>query len=82
MAHVQENGAMLDFRGFSYVQLPRIDSAARSISIELWVMPRTANGLVLYNGQYPGKGDYIAVNMLNGHVQFLFDLGSGLGNIT
>lgn len=82
IANIQENGAMLDFRGFTNLELPKIENGGRFVSIELWVMIRAMNGLILYNGQYPGKGDYVAIHVLNGHIQFLFDLGSGMANIT
>ncbi|CAG7734118.1 unnamed protein product, partial [Allacma fusca] len=79
---MEESGAMLDFRGFSYLELPKIDNAARHVSIEMWFMLRAKNGLIFYNGQEMGKGDFITLLLTNGQIQFLFDLGSGMGNIT
>jgi hypothetical protein len=79
---IKETGAMLDFRGFSYLELPKIENGARIVSIELWVMIRSQHGVILYNGQEAGKGDYVAITVTNSHVQFLFDLGSGMANLT
>lgn len=79
---VEESGIMLDFRGFSYLELPTTSNHARQLSIELWIKPRSPNGLILYNGQFAGKGDYVAINLSNSHVQFLYQLGSGMANIT
>lgn len=77
-----ENGAVLDFRGFSYLELPKIENGGRTVRIELWVMLRAPTGLILYNGQDVGKGDFVAILVSGGHIQFLFDLGSGIANIT
>jgi hypothetical protein len=73
---------MLDFRGSSYLELPRIENGARHVSIEMWVMIRGPDGIILYDGQEMGKGDFLTLLMSRGHVQFLFDLGSGLANLT
>lgn len=79
---IRETGAMLDFRGFSYLELHKIENGARHVNIEMWLMIRSPNGLILYNGQEMGKGDFVALLISQSHVQFLFDLGSGIGNIT
>lgn len=73
---------MLDFRGFSYLELHKIENGARHVNIEMWLMIRSDNGLILYNGQELGKGDFVALLVTRSHLQFLFDLGSGIGNIT
>lgn len=42
-----------------------------------------SNGLILYNGQKKsGRGDFISLALVHGHVQFRFNLGSGIANIT
>ncbi|CAL8148206.1 unnamed protein product [Orchesella dallaii] len=79
---VRETGAMLDFRGFSSLELHKIENGARHVNIEMWLMIRAPNGLILYNGQEMGKGDFVALLISGSHIQFLFDLGSGIGNIT
>ncbi|CAG7786347.1 unnamed protein product [Allacma fusca] len=81
-SNLAESGAMLDFRG-SYLEFPKIENAARHVTIELWIMARSKNGLILYNGQDAnGKGDFIAIFLSNGLLNFFFDLGSGIANLT
>ena len=39
--------------------------------------------MLLYNGgQSSGSGDFIAVNIVNGHVVLSYDLGSGVARIS
>ena len=39
--------------------------------------------MILYNGQTSnGNGDFISVNLINGRVQYSYDLGSGVANLT
>ncbi|KAF4521048.1 hypothetical protein B566_EDAN008120 [Ephemera danica] len=67
----------------SYLALPRLENVARAFSLEVWFLSRAPNGLLLYDGQLVGgRGDFISLNLINGHVQFRFDLGSGTANIT
>lgn len=73
---------MLDFRGFSHLEVAKIENGARHVSIELWIKIRAPDGLILYNGQEMGKGDFITLIITNSHIQFLFDLGSGIANLT
>ena len=79
---VLEVGMMVDFGGLSYLELPCINNGARKVSVEVWLKARTGNGIILYNGQEMGKGDYITLLLTNGYVQFFYDLGSGMANIT
>jgi len=44
-------------------------------------------GVLLYSSQEmdtvpSNKGDFLALNLVKGHLQFTFDLGSGIANIT
>ncbi|KAJ9599102.1 hypothetical protein L9F63_010416, partial [Diploptera punctata] len=72
-----------EFDGDSYLELPRLEGVGRAFSLELWFMSREPDGILLYNGQLTnGKGDFISVHIINAHVQFRFDLGSGAANIT
>ncbi|XP_049948231.1 agrin-like [Schistocerca serialis cubense] len=72
-----------EFNGASHIELPRLEGVGRAFSLELWFLSRSLNGLLLYNGQLSnGKGDYISLNLVNGHVQFCYNLGSGPANIT
>ena len=42
------------------------------------IKPIKPDGLFLYNGQKMDKtGDFISLNLVNGYVEFRFDLGSG-----
>ena len=39
--------------------------------------------MLLYNGQTSnGNGDFVSLNLVGGHLQFRYDLGSGMANIT
>ena len=39
--------------------------------------------MILYNGQTSnGNGDFVSVNLVNGRVQYCYDLGSGVANLT
>ena len=41
------------------------------------------DGMILYNGQTSnGNGDFVSVNLVNGRVQYCYDLGSGVANLT
>lgn len=47
-----------------------------------WTYDR-ADGMILYNGQTSsGNGDFVSINLVNGRVQYRYDLGSGLANLT
>ena len=77
-----ETGAILDFRGMTVLEFPKIENGGRVVTIELWILPRSASGLILYDGQDRNKGDFVAVFMSNGHLSFMYDLGSGAANLT
>lgn len=72
-----------EFNGSSYIRLPRLEGVRKTFSIEVYFMPKSANGLLLYNGQMKnGRGDFISLNLARGHLQFRFNLGSGIANLT
>lgn len=72
-----------DLDGTSYIELPTLQNVGQSLSLEVWFLTRDENGLLLYSGQSKnGRGDYVSLNLVDGHVQFKFDLGSGPANIT
>jgi coxsackievirus/adenovirus receptor len=72
-----------EFSGDSYLELPKLEGVGRAFSLEVWFKSREPDGLLLYNGQLTnGKGDFICIHIINGHVQFRFDLGSGSANLT
>lgn len=67
----------------AYIKFPCLENVRRSFSIDIWFLATSLNGVLLYNGQlHNRRGDFIAVNLVNGYVQFRYDLGSGLANIT
>nr|CAD7261621.1 unnamed protein product [Timema shepardi] len=60
-----------EFNGDSYLELPRLDGFGRAFSLEIWFLSRAPDGILLYNGQLTnGKGDFISINIVKGHVQF------------
>ncbi|XP_033609084.1 agrin isoform X4 [Cryptotermes secundus] len=72
-----------EFNGDSYLELPRLEGVGRAFSLEVWFLSREPDGILLYNGQLTnGKGDFISVHLVNGYIQFQFDLGSGAANLT
>lgn len=72
-----------EFVGNSYIQFPQLKNVGKAFSIDVWFMPKSPNGLLLYNGQLKnGRGDFISLLLVHGHVQFRFNLGSGIANIT
>ena len=73
-----------EMQGNGYLELPSLEGVAKTFSIELWFLTRSNDGLLLYNGQLSNnnKGDFISLNLINGRLQFRFNLGSGIANIT
>ena len=46
--------------------------------IEIVFKPMDRDGLILYNGYTEDRnGDFIALSMVNGHLEYRFDLGTG-----
>lgn len=46
-------------------------------------MTKKLSGVLFYNSQSArNKGDFIAINLIDGFLQFRFNLGSGIANIT
>lgn len=73
----------IDFLADSYLQLHTLTNVAAGFVIELWFFPRAASGLLLYNGQRSTQshsGDFVALQLINSHAQFVFDLGSRIPN--
>ena len=72
-----------EFHVTSYVSLPINDKVGRSLSYEIWFLSTQPNGAILYSTQEDKEnGDFISLAMVNGHLQFRFDLGGGIANIT
>ncbi|XP_025268706.1 agrin isoform X5 [Camponotus floridanus] len=72
-----------EMNGNGYLELPCLEGIAKAFSIELWFLTRANDGLLLYNGQLNnGRGDFISLNLIHGRLEFRFNLGSGIANIT
>ncbi|XP_067207512.1 agrin-like isoform X4 [Linepithema humile] len=72
-----------EMNGNGYLELPCLEGVAKAFSIELWFLTRANDGLLLYNGQLNnGRGDFISLNLVHGKLEFRFNLGSGIANIT
>ncbi|KAL3860973.1 hypothetical protein ACJMK2_007067, partial [Sinanodonta woodiana] len=64
------------FKGDSFMILP-VEKVAKQMSIEVWFLTSQPNGMLLFASQYDGLGDFISLNIVERHVEFHFDLGSG-----
>ena len=53
----------------------KIQKTLFKTKIEISLRPDHHNGLLLYSGKY--AKDFLSVGLLNGHIVFQFDLGSG-----
>lgn len=72
-----------EFSGTSYIQFPQLKHVGKTFTIDISFMPKSANGLLLYDGQLKnGRGDFISLLLVHGFIQFRFNLGSGIANIT
>ncbi|RDD44249.1 Agrin [Trichoplax sp. H2] len=69
------------FGGQSYLEYTDKTSdyfAASSVTINLKVKPLKPNGLIFYGSQREdNRGDFILLNLVEGYLEFRFDLGSG-----
>jgi len=68
------------FEGNSFMSYPSIQGAALDVKLSMrFMVHESGNMLLLYNGQnnFPSRGDYIAIAIINGKVEFHFDLGAG-----
>ncbi|XP_067139294.1 agrin-like isoform X3 [Centruroides vittatus] len=72
-----------DFDSHGFLELPTLQNIANSFTLELWFLTRAPDGMLLYNGQQAsGRGDFVSLNIVNGHIQFRYDLGSGMADIS
>ncbi|XP_075738835.1 agrin isoform X2 [Rhipicephalus microplus] len=75
--------AVPDFATDGYLELPRLHNVGQAFSLELWFLTRAPQGLLLYNGGgSSGRGDFLALRLEAGRVQFRYDLGSGAANVS
>ncbi|XP_024082468.1 pikachurin isoform X2 [Cimex lectularius] len=71
------------FNGSSYLRYPGLGSSALSwLDILIVLKPNDLNGVILYNGhRSDGVGDFIAMYLCDGHLEFTFDLGTGTATV-
>jgi hypothetical protein len=62
----------------SYMVMPTLPDAYLTFEVELSFKPENPNGLILYNGQIQHTGDFISLGLNDGHVEFRYELGSGV----
>lgn len=55
---------------------PKIEDAFMRFSIEITFKPERDNGLIFYNGERRGGGDYIALSLNDGYPEFRYDFGN------
>ncbi|XP_065165794.1 agrin-like isoform X2 [Atheta coriaria] len=71
------------FHGGSFIRLPTPSNLGRRFTIEVTFKSHHQEGLILYIGQLAtGKGDFLSLALIKGRVQFRFNLGSGIANLT
>ncbi|XP_070074540.1 basement membrane-specific heparan sulfate proteoglycan core protein isoform X24 [Drosophila takahashii] len=70
-------GAIPQFRQEprSYMSFPTLSNSSFKFNFELTFRPENADGLLLFNGQTRGSGDYIALSLKDRYAEFRFDFG-------
>ena len=73
MVHIPE------FNGQSYLEFDGLGrSSLLFLEIELVIKPMKPDGVILYNGYTQDRqGDFLSLAMVQGHLEFRFDLGTG-----
>nr|XP_042908819.1 agrin [Parasteatoda tepidariorum] len=72
-----------DFKGDSYLEFPTLTNVRQAFNIEVWFLTRALHGTVLYNGQQAsGKGDFVAITITDGYIDFRYDLGSAVQSVS
>ena len=69
------------FTGQSHIAYDSLTNTFATTSLTLEIRPSSLDGLVLFNQQTNG-GDFIAVLLRDGTVEFWYDLGSGAATIS
>ncbi|XP_013773558.1 pikachurin-like [Limulus polyphemus] len=68
------------FIGSSYLALPVLRDAHKSMQISLEFRPESLDGILLYSGEHADlQGDFAALTLNKGFVEFRFDCGMGMG---
>jgi len=57
----------------SYMSFPTLPDSYIKFNFEITFRPEEENGLILYNGQKRGSGDYISLSLNNRYPEFRFD---------
>ena len=67
------------FDGMSFLQFVGLQRTVLSFTdVEMIIKPNTNDGLIFYNGYVKRpSGDFIALTLKDGFVEFRFDLGTG-----
>ncbi|XP_050742444.1 basement membrane-specific heparan sulfate proteoglycan core protein isoform X17 [Drosophila biarmipes] len=70
-------GAIPQFRQEprSYMSFPTLSNSSFKFNFELTFRPEIGDGLLLFNGQTRGSGDYIALSLKDRYAEFRFDFG-------
>lgn len=72
------------FNGSSHLRYKGLgEDVLTWLDMEITLKPTTSDGLILYNGQRnDGEGDFMAMYLIDGFVEFAYDLGTGIGVAT
>jgi hypothetical protein len=67
------------FNGHSHLEFKGLGRTVLAYTeVEAVVKPEAPDGIILYNGYtHDRKGDFIALSLRDGFVEFSFDLGTG-----
>ncbi|KAH7971490.1 hypothetical protein HPB49_024779 [Dermacentor silvarum] len=67
------------FNGSSYLRFPGLGNDHLSfLDVQLVIKPLSPHGVFFYNGaKMDGTGDFVSLQMADGHVEFRFDLSTG-----
>ncbi|KAL1481290.1 hypothetical protein MTO96_015726 [Rhipicephalus appendiculatus] len=67
------------FNGSSYLRFPGLGNDHLSfLDVQLVMKPLSPHGVFFYNGaKMDGTGDFVSLQMADGHVEFRFDLSTG-----
>ena len=60
-----------NFFGNSYMEFPSLEGIYHSFDIGIDFKPKSANGLLMFSSEKEdGSGDFMAISLINGKVQF------------
>ncbi|XP_049843588.1 basement membrane-specific heparan sulfate proteoglycan core protein isoform X30 [Schistocerca gregaria] len=67
----------------AYTKLPTLSQAYVGFDVSVSFRPDSPDGMILYNGEKSGdEGDFISLGLVDGRVEFRFNVGSGPAVIT